>query len=236
MTSGNKTVMVHPKHRNPYLAPNVTGFVIYSNELHPLLIPRDDRRFFVVANFDAKPRSPDYYTRLAALVDEHSDMIAEFCYRLRLDEDDLGALRGNAPMSEAKSAMSVRTWEQAYLDLVGELESDDPPPGVLPVATTSDLIKYFIREEIPPSELPHRLDFPSDLYRLGARPLNPLLNNPHKANPILGHRLWRIARHWRDQKGAKWDIERMGPKQLAQLYVDRAMPKPDFDVVKEDEL
>jgi hypothetical protein len=139
-------------------------------------------------------------------------------------------------MSEAKGAISVRTWEQVYLDLVGEMESDDPPPGILPVATTTDLIKYFIREEIVPSELPHRLDFPSDLYRLGARPLNPLFNNPHKANPILGHRLWRIARRWRDQKGVEWDVERMGPKRLAQLYVDRAMPKADFDVVKEDEL
>jgi hypothetical protein len=230
ITSGNPQIIIHRKHRDSYLAPNTTGFVIYTNELHPLRIAHDDRRFFVIANFGVRPRHPEYYARMAALLEEHADMIAESCYRLTLDKDDLAFLRGNAPMSEAKSEITIRAWERCYLDMVEELEGDSPPPGLLPVGTTTDLIQHFISQQIPNAELPNRLDFPSDLYRLGARPLNPARNNPARADPVSGHRLWRFARSWRDQKGTEWKVTEISPTRLARLYVDRAMPKPDFDV------
>jgi Family of unknown function (DUF5906)/Bifunctional DNA primase/polymerase, N-terminal/Primase C terminal 2 (PriCT-2) len=237
ITSGNPQIIIHRKHRDSYLAPNTTGFVIYSNELHPLRIAHDDRRFFIIANFGVRPRTPDYYARMAALLEEHADMIAESCSRLTLDENDLGFLRGNAPMTEAKSEITIRAWERSYLDMVEELESDSPPPGLLPVGTTTDLIQYFISQQIPNAELPNRLDFPSDLYRLGARPLNPARNNPARADPVLGHRLWRHAHSWRDQQGTEWKIAQVGPTTLTRLYIDRSMPKPDFDVYSgKDEL
>jgi hypothetical protein len=232
ITSGNPQIIIHRKHRDSYLAPNTTGFVIYSNELHPLGMAHDDRRFFIIANFGVRPRSPDYYARTAALLEEHADMIAESCYRLQLEEDDFAFLRGNAPMSEAKSEITIRAWERCYLDMVEELESDSPPPGLLPIGTTTDLIQYFISQQIPNAELPNRLDFPSDLYRLGARPLNPARNNPARADPVSGHRLWRLARSWRDRQGTEWKVTQVGPARLARLYIDRAMPKPDFDVCK----
>lgn len=230
ITSGNPQIIIHRKHRDSYLAPNTAGFVIDSNELHPLRIAHDDRRFFVIANFGVTRRPNDYYARMAALLDEHANMIAEFAYRLPLDDDELALLRGNAPMSEAKSEIAIRAWERAYLDLVEELESASPPPGLLPIGTTTDLLQYFENQRIPYAEMPSRLDFPSDLHRLGARPLNPGRKNAARAEPILGHRLWRFARFWRDQKGVKWNVEQIGPARLARLYIDRSMPKPGFDV------
>ena len=121
ITSGNPQIIIHRKHRDSYLAPNTTGFVIYSNELHPLRIAHDDRRFFIIANFGVRPRSPAYYARMAALLEEHADMIAESCYRLELDEVDLAFLRGNAPTSEAKArsqsapgSAAISIWSKSW--------------------------------------------------------------------------------------------------------------------------
>jgi hypothetical protein len=131
--------------------------------------------------------------------------------------------------------MALKAWERMFLDIIGEIESDSPPPGYLPVATTTDLIKMFKAQELPISETPNFLDFPSELHRLGARPLMPAPNNPKRANPIMGSRLWRIARFWTDPKGVRWDVEKAGPARLAQLYSDRVMPPPDLKAVDDEE-
>jgi hypothetical protein len=180
---------------------NVAGFVIYSNEPHPLKIAHDDRRFRVVSNFGEKQRSRDYYANAVALLQTHWAMIGEWLIGMKIGDADLAMLKGNAPQSAAKARMAQLAWERAYLDIVAEIESDSPPPGYLPVATTTDIIKWLKADELPLSELPNRLDFPAELHRLGARPLSPAHDDPKKANPIMGQRLWRIARVWTDQGG-----------------------------------
>ena len=234
--SGNPEVMIHRKRRDPYLAPNCAGYVLYSNELHPLRIAHDDRRFRVVSNFEQKPRSAEYYADMVAFIDQHWSMIAEHLRSIEISAADLAMLRGNAPSSEAKRIMAQRAWERAYLDIVGEIESDKPPPGYLPVVTTTDIIKWLKADEVPLGELPNRLDFPSELYRLGARPLMPAREDPKKAQPIMGARLWRIARTWRDQKGVDWNIETIGAARLARLYFDRAMPPADLSAVEDEDI
>jgi hypothetical protein len=122
--SPDPEVQIHRKHREPYLAPNVAGFVIYSNELHPIRIAHDDRRFRVVSNFGVRPRAAQYYAEMVALLDRHWPMIGEHLRSMEISDVDLAMLQGNAPPSAAKKAMSQRAWERAYLDIVGEIESD----------------------------------------------------------------------------------------------------------------
>jgi hypothetical protein len=236
ITSGTPEIQIHRKYKEPYLAPNVAGFVIYSNELNPIRIAHDDRRFHVVSNFRQKPQTPEFYIRMVKLLDRHWAMLAEHLIWLRISDADLDMLQGNAPASKAKAVMAEEAWERAYIDIVGDLESAQPPPGYFPVTTTTDLIKWFKAAELPPRDLPNRLNFPTDLYRLGARPLNPAHDNPQRANPVMGVRLWRIARTWRDQKGVEWDIEAISPTRLARLYLDRAMPPADLSAVDDEDV
>jgi hypothetical protein len=235
ITSGTPEIQIHPKYRNPYRAPNVAGFVIFSNETYPIRIAHDDRRFRVVSNFKQRPQTSEFYTKMVKLLDQHWAMLAEYLIGLEISDVDLDMLQGNAPTSKAKASMAEEAWERIYLDIVGDIESDTPPPGYLPIATTTDLIKWLKALELPHADLPNRREFPAELYRLGARPLNPEHNDPRRAGSIMGMRLWRIARTWRDQKGVEWDIGAISPTRLARLYLDRAMPPPDLkDVGDED--
>jgi hypothetical protein len=141
-----------------------------------------------------------------------------------ISDVDLSLLKGNAIENPAKAQKAVKAWERMFLDMVGEIESDNPPPGYLPVVTTTELVKAFKAQELPASEMPNFLDFPSELWRLGARPLMAAANNPKRANPLMGARLWRIVRWWTDQNGVRWDIEHASASRLAKLYFDRVMP------------
>src|SRR4029077_19854405 len=140
--------------------------------------------------------------------------------------------------SDAKVEMAEQAAEAAIRDIIGEIESDKPPPNYLPVATTGEIIEWLKHEHLRPHELPSRQELPSLLYRIGARPLNPNRKKPSRAEPIDGARLWRIAKTWTEQ-GRKWDLESVSPARLAKLYHDRAMPpatKGDFKVVDEGEI
>ena len=64
----------------------------------------------------------------------------------------------------------------------------------------------------------------------------PAREDPKKAQPIMGARLWRIARTWRDQKGVDWSIETIGAARLARLYFDRAMPPADLSAVEDEDI
>jgi hypothetical protein len=64
----------------------------------------------------------------------------------------------------------------------------------------------------------------------------PAYGDPKKANPIMGARLWRIARTWHDQKGIDWNIETIGAVRLARLYFDRAMPPADLSAIEDKDI
>jgi hypothetical protein len=236
ITSGTPQVPIRIPYRKRYLAANVAAFVVFSNEEHPLKIDHDDRRLHVVSNFSDERRSPDYYAHALRLLNEHWAMIGEHLLLLPLTDADVDLLTGNAPKSDAKAEMAEQIAESAILDIIGEIESDKPPPNYLPVATTGDVIEWLKHEHLRPHELPSRQELPSLLYRLGARPLNPNRRNPKRAEPIQGARLWRLAKTWVEQ-GREWNLESVTPARLAKLYSDRAMPpatKGDFKVVDEE--
>lgn len=240
ITSGAPQISIRIPYRARYLATNVAAFVIYSNEERPLKIDHDDRRLHVVSNFSDEKRTPDYYARAARWLADDWAMLGEYLLTLPLGDDDQALLTGAAPRSDAKTEMAEQVAEHTLRNIIGEIESDAPPPGYLPVATTTDLIKWLKAEELRPHEIPNQLEFPTLIYRLGARPLNPARDNPKRANPIGGGRLWRIARFWTDPQGVRWDLEAVPPARLAKLYTDRVMPpmtKGNFKVVdEEDEL
>ena len=235
ITSGTPQVPIRIPYRKRYLAANVAAFVVFSNEEHPLKIDHDDRRLHVVSNFSEEKRPPDYYARALRLLNEHWAMIGEHLLTLPLTDADIDLLTGNAPKSDAKVEMAEQVAERAILDIIGEIESDKPPPNYLPVATTGDVMEWLKKEHLRPHELPNRQELLSLLYRLGARPLNPNRNNPKRAEPIQGARLWRLAKTWVEQ-GREWNLESVAPARLATLYHDRAMPpatKGDFKVIDE---
>jgi hypothetical protein len=238
ITSGAPRISIRVQYRKRYLAANVAGFVIYTNEEHPLKIDHDDRRLHVVSNFSNERRTPEYYAKAKRLLGDDWAMVGEYLLALPLTDANRELLTGNAPKSEAKTEMAEQAAERALLDIIGEIESDSPPPNYLPVATTTDLTQWLKAEELKPQEMPNRLELPSLIYRLGARPLNPARANPKRADPIQGKRLWRIARHWTDPQGVRWDIEAVPPARLAKLYHDRTMPpmtRDNFKVVDEED-
>ncbi len=102
--------------------------------------------------------------------------------------------------------------------------------GYLPVATATDIIKWLKAEELPPSELPNRLDFPSELYQLGARPLSPGAQRSEEGEPDHGPALSRIARVWTDQSRVEWNIEGIAASRLAKLHSNRQMPGAELKV------
>ena len=237
ITSGIRYVMIRNIGRAPYQARNVVGLVIYSNERHPLEIPATDRRFRVVANFEARQREPEYYAGARALFDQHWPMISEHLHTMRISDADQLLMTANAPQNEAKSEMAEKAWEQVFADIVGELESPHPPVDIGPVATTGDLIKEFERRKLPPGEMPNARTFPTELYALGARPVSPDKRRHYRANPVeKAGRIWRIARVWTDQHDVEWNLETASPTRLAKLYTDRQMPPfSDLKVVDENE-
>jgi hypothetical protein len=108
---------------------------------------------------------------------------------------------------------------------------------LLPVATTTEVLRELELRGVPKSEMPDLRALSDLLHRHGARPLNPTPDNPKRANPIMGSRLWRIARYWTDLAGVRWDLESCPASRLAKLYHDRTMPpatKGDFKVVDEE--
>lgn len=211
--------------------------MIYSNERHPLEIPATDRRFRVVANFEAHRRDAEYYARARALFDRYWPMIGEHLHRAPISADDELLMTANAPENEAKAQMAEKAWEQVFKDIVGELESPHPPVDVGPVVTTGDLIKEFERRKLPLSEMPNTRTFPTELYALGARPVSPEKKRPDRAFPVeKAGRIWRIARIWTDQHGVEWNLETASQTRLAKLYTDRQMPPfTDLKVVDGEE-
>jgi Primase C terminal 2 (PriCT-2) len=239
ITSGAPQIPIRIPYRKRYLAANVAAFVVYSNEERPLKIDHDDRRLHVVSNFSEEKRTPEYYSKALRLLNDNWAMIGEYLLTLPLTDADHDLLTGNAPKSDAKAEMAEQVAEGALRDIIGEIESDKPPPQYLPVATTGDVMDWLKKEHLRPHELPSRQELPGLLYRLGARPLNPNRKKPTRAEPIGGcGRLWRLAKTWVEQ-GKQWNLESITPARLAKLYSDRAMPpatKGDFKVVDEDEI
>jgi hypothetical protein len=236
LMSGNEMVLIRPMYQRPYLARNVAGFIVFSNKEQPLQLEHDDRRFHVVANFSADNRTPEYYAEARRLLTAHWAMIGEYLLTLPLSAAENAVMAGNAPTSEAKTRMVQQTAEQVLRELIADLESDQPPPEILPVVTTGELMAWLKHPDQTLSvyELPNRNELRELIYRLGVRPLNPEPKDPKQARGVDGRRLYRLVKTWRDKDG-RYNLESMSAARLARLHNGRAMPPAELKAVDEGE-
>jgi hypothetical protein len=236
LMSGNETVPIRAMYQRPYLARNVAGFVVFTNKEQPLQLEHDDRRFHVVANFSTDSRAPKYYADARRFLTEHWAMVSEHLLTLPLSAADNAAMEGNAPGSDAKALMVQQTAERVLRELFADLESDKPPPEILPIVTIGELIAWLRHPDqaLQPHELPNRNEVGDLIYRLGVRPLNPEPKNPKQARSVEGKRLYRLVKTWRDKDG-RYNLESMSAARLARLHNGRAMPPADLKAVDEDE-
>ena len=110
-------------------------------------------------------------------------MIGEHLLTLPLSAADNAVMAGNAPGSDAKAKMVQQTAEQVLRELFADLESDNPPPEILPVVTTGELMAWLKHPDQTLSlyELPNRNELRDLIYRLGVRALNPEPKDPKQA-------------------------------------------------------
>jgi hypothetical protein len=237
LMSGNEMVLIRPMYQRPYLARNVAGFIVFSNKEQPLQLEHDDRRFHVVANFSTDNRTPEYYAEARRLLTEHWAMIGEHLLTLPLSPADNVVMVGNAPASEAKTRMVQQTAEQVLRELLADLESDQPPPEILPIVTTGELMAWLKHPDqaLQPHELPNRNELKDLIYRLDVRPLNPEPKDPKQARGVNGQRLYRLVKTWRDRDG-RYNLESMSAARLARLHDGRTMPPADLKAVDEGEV
>jgi Family of unknown function (DUF5906) len=236
LMSGNKMVPIRPMYQRPYLARNVAGFIVFSNKEQPLHLDHDDRRFHVVANPVTDYRTPEYYAQARRFLAEHWAMISEHLLTLPLSAADNSVMAGNAPGSAAKALMVQQTVERVLRDLFADLESDKPPPEILPIVTTGELMTWLRHPDqaLQQHEVPNRNELQDLIYRLGVRPLNPDPKNPKQARAVDGKRLYCLVKTWRDKDG-RYNLENMSATRLARLHNGRAMPPADLKAVDEDE-
>ena len=237
LMSGNETVLIRPMYQRPYLARNVAGFIVFSNKEQPLQLEHDDRRFHVVASFNTDSRAPEYYAGARKLLEKHWAMIGEHLFTLPLSDANNAVMVGNAPGSDAKARMVQQTAEQVLRELLADLESDNPPPEILPVVTTGELTAWLKHPDqaLQPHELPNRNELRDLIYRLGVRALNPEPKDPKQARAVGGARLYRLVKTWRDKDG-RYNLENMSATRLARLHNGRAMPPADLKAVDEGEV
>ena len=236
LMSGNEKVLIRPMYQRPYMARNVAGFIVFSNKEQPLQLEHDDRRFHVVANFSIENRTPEYYAEARRLLTEHWAMIGEHLLTLPLSAADHAVVIGHAPASDAKARMVQQTAEQVLRDLFADLESDSPPPEILPIVTTGELMVWLKHPDqaLQPHEIPNRNELRDLIYRLGVRALNPEPKDPKQARAVEGQRLYRLVKTWRDKDG-RYNLESMSATRLARLHNGRAMPPADLKAVDEGE-
>jgi hypothetical protein len=108
---------------------------------------------------------------MVALLDRQWPMIGEYLRSMEISDVDPAMQQGNAPPSEAKKAMSQRAWARAISTSSARVKAIDRRRATF---HHDILIKWFKTAEIPNSELPNRMDFPAEIYRRAARPLNPV--------------------------------------------------------------
>ena len=164
-------------------------------------------------------------------------MIGEHLLTLPLSAADNAMMAGNAPGSEAKTRMVQQTAEQVLRELFADLESDNPPPEILPVVTTGELTAWLKHPDqaLQPHEMPNRNELKDLIFRLGVRALNPEPKDPKQARAVEGRRLYRLVKTWRDKDG-RYNLESMSAARLARLHNGRAMPPADLKAVDEGEV
>lgn len=110
--------------------PNMANFVFLTNLQRPILLEKEDRRFFVVSS-PAKPRDPDYYADFSRWWRNNLGVIRYF-----LEQVDVSGFDPFAPppMTEAKAEL-IKGSEAPVVQELREMVDEHRPPFHLDIVT-----------------------------------------------------------------------------------------------------
>ena len=135
---------VNKKYKSLYVIPNRIALILFSNELNPLLLDRDQRRVHVVNRRAAKPEPPLYYENLIAwLGGGGSELAAAYLLSYPLTEAEVKEFAGGvAPQTADKIELEYQNTNPQLAALEDVLrdtrEGVDGTPRSL-VATAEEL-------------------------------------------------------------------------------------------------
>lgn len=203
ITDQGDEISIERKGRDAFMVFNGVCLVLFSNESQPVYLDTHDRRFYVVSNMDAKPKSPQWYAETAKLLREGWGSIQEYLYGLALSEADISTMEGRAPMTQAKAdliAASVPEWASALAEYIEETKSGMHSP----LATATDIATRLSKTW----GIKQRMLRYGDLIAAGAIPFQPEKDNPNKADNYAGKgKFWVLVKEWLDpETGTVFDI------------------------------
>jgi primase-polymerase (primpol)-like protein len=128
--------LINGKYERQIIEYNALRWLMFSNHLDALPLPKEDRRTIVIRNPDV-PKSGDYYKRLYNLLHDHRFISAVY---ETLENTDISGFNAgeHAPMNSAKQSV-IRTFVTEMEDLITEYRNEHTAP----LSTIADLRKYL---------------------------------------------------------------------------------------------
>lgn len=231
MIGGGEFISINQKGIPEYQVRNISALVCFSNEEVPGYMSEDDRRFQVIENRKARPKSNEYYQRLVAFLDREADMIAEHLHRMVIAPEILAKILSRPEMTAAKKRIieaSTSDVEIGLFNICNDL-AKGTDGKYRPIATAKQITDWLRDEGYKVNSL-----LRSDILRkFGMRPVVPDARNPTNAGSVFtgkhtGARLWRLVPVWHDI-----DLTKAPVKLLVDLYKDGVMRPIDPDKLDE---
>ena len=122
------TVNINPKGKEQYDVRNFANFLFTTNDMNPLKIEPEERRFVIFACNDSKKGDTAYFARLAAHLAR--DDVARAFYQYLRDDVDVSPFtpfQAHRPRTEAYFAMQRRNISPFYKFLSFKIIQDDSP-------------------------------------------------------------------------------------------------------------
>ena len=189
-------ISIRDKYMKTYDIPNLTAWVLFSNNEIPVELEMGDRRLYVVDSRERSRASDAHYAMMDKwLKDENNlNLVTSFLATYPLTEADKAMIEGVAPPSHAKNVLiqaNMSPLDQALDEIIQDAREGN---GVKMVITIRDL-EHLIRQRLPAWK--DLSGIGASLRRAGARPVkdDPKFRNRAgsirtKKGPV---RLWVLA-------------------------------------------
>jgi hypothetical protein len=219
-------VGVLKKQKGKYLVPNLSMWVFFSNESHPLYLAEGDRRIWVIKNLDTMPPPPDYYEKLQAWLAKNIDLVASYLMDYPLTAADIAEFKGAAPMNAAKRDLIAANRDPVEV-VVGEIVADAKLGAVFgSLLVTMEDFRAEVMKREPTTRVSNQI-IAKHLRKVGARPAAVGADGSSACTHIPGigpKRLWLLA----DTDAAGHDYAKLSPTEIAQLWLSKKWPTPQY--------
>lgn len=217
------TVGVHRKGRDIYQIPNLSHWVFFSNEAHPLYLAEGDRRIWVINNLAADPPPPAYFEKLVPWLDRNSHLVASFLRDYPLTAKDIAEFKGVAPMNTAKQEL-IAANRDPLDNAVREIIEDAKQGQVFPMLiVTLEDVRAEVQSREPKLQ-PTSPMIARHLRKYGARPAYVDSTGTPGPTALPGggqKRFWILA----DKDTMGRDYTKLGQKDIAALWTDKKWPQ-----------